>query len=507
LPSKAAGKSTLKRPRAIVAERLSIELFKGSNRPLFVQVKEQIHDLIANGVLLPGMRLPPVRDLAKQLNVNQITVAKAYRELAVSSLIEGRRGGGSFVRSYGQQSPVTNRASDATPWPLLAERLFELSRAPGVISFSSNYPAVDHATVREFQQCVASITGDALESCFHYDAPLGRLDLRNQIQTYLANEGIDVDANNIMITSGGQQAIDLVARALASSASSVAIEQPSYYGAINAFRGVRARMLEVPLESDGIDLEVLERHLVRDRARVIYTNPTFQNPTGITMSKEKRQALLALARRFGAVILEDDHSHELRFTGADVPSIRSLAENEDLVLYTRGFGKTLLPGMRLGYVVMPDALRQKMLMVKSHVDLHCNNFVQDAVAKYFANEGYVKTLKRMRETYGAHQRRLYKSLVEGMPPGTTINKPEGGLSFWLTLPEGADVSELYFRAVRRGVAFVSGDVFYAMPSHPRSLRISFGLNPEGELEEGVQRLCSVVEDLLGRRTHRSLVMM
>jgi 2-aminoadipate transaminase len=506
LRSKTAAKSPLKRPRAIIAEPLSIELFKGSNRPLFVQIKEQVHDLIANGVLLPGMRLPPVRDLAKQLNVNQITVAKAYRELADGNLLEGRRGGGSFVRSYGQQSPVTDRAAAASG-PLLAERLFELSRAPGVISFSSNYPTVDRATVSEFQQCAASITGDALESCFHYDAPLGRPDLRSQIQLYLANEGINVDAENIMVTSGGQQAIDLVARALGSSDSSVAIEQPSYYGAINAFRGVRARMLEVPLESDGMDLAVLERHLIRDRARVIYTNPTFQNPTGITMSKEKRQALLALARRFGAVILEDDHSHELRFTGADIPSIRSLAGDDDLVFYVRGFGKTLLPGMRLGYVVMPEALRQRMLMVKSHADLHCNNFIQDTVAKYLANNGYIKALKRMRETYGAHQRRLYKSLVEGMPSGTTINKPEGGLSFWLTLPEGADVSELYFRAVRRGVAFVSGDVFYAMPSHPRSLRISFGLNPEEELEEGVQRLCSVVEDLLGRRTDRSLVMM
>jgi 2-aminoadipate transaminase len=212
-----------------------------------------------------------------------------------------------------------------------------------------------------------------------------------------------------------------------------------------------------------------------------------------------------LARRHRTAILEDDHSRELRFTGQSVPTICSLAGDSDHVLYARSFGKTFLPGMRLGFLVMPDALRHRLLGAKASADLHCNNLIQEAAALYLSHGGYTNVLARMREKYGQRQRLLCESLVSGMPVGTVVARPEGGLSLWLTLPEGADVSELYYRAVRRGVAFVAGDVFYASPSHPRSLRISFGQNPPEELEEGVARLCSVVKDLLGRRSNRTLV--
>ena len=491
-------KSNVRRPRAIAAERLSISVSADNDRPLFAQIREQIRDYVFGGTLLPGMRLPPVRALAEQLGVNQVTVARAYRELAEGKLIEGRHGGGSFVRVYQQRVPVDNLANNVLP-PLLAERLFELSRAPGVIAFSSNYPAVDHLSLVELRECLSIAASEKLDRCLHYDPPLGRPELRKQIQIYLKKQGTNVDPDNVMVTSGGQQAIDLAVRALVEAGSPVVIEQPAYYGALNAFRGARARILEVPLEKDGMNLEILERHLVREKARVIYTNPTFQNPTGITMSEAKRRALLGLARRFGAVILEDDHSHELRFSGKEICAIRALADENDLVLYARGFGKTFLHGMRVGYLVMPDALRQKLLTVKANVDLHSNSFIQEAVALYLSRQNYVGALKRIRKKYAPRQRLLYNSLKADMPAGTLVNLPEGGLSLWLTLPKGAEVSELYFRAVRRGVAFVAGDVFYASPSNPRSLRISFGLNQAEEMEEGVSRLCSVVKDLLNHR--------
>lgn len=505
LARKITMKTSQKRPRAIAAEPLSLTLSGNNGRALFVQIREHVRDLIVCGTLLPGMRLPPVRALAQQLSVNQITVAKAYRELAKNNLIEGRRGGGSFVRASGNQMVVDSPADTTAP-PLLAERLFELARAPGVIAFTSNYPAVDDATIADFRDCILFAATEKLDACLHYDPPLGRPELRRQIQIYLKAQGIDTDADNVMVTSGAQQAIDLSVRTLVPPGAPVIVEQPAYYGVINALRGARARILEVPLESDGMDLEILKNHLIRDRARLIYTNPTFQNPTGITMSEEKRRALLSLAREFGAVILEDDHSPELRFSGKAVPAIRALADENDPVLYARGFGKVFLPGSRLGYLVVPDALRRKLLMAKAHTDLHSNSFMQEAVARYFALHTYPKLLEGLREKYGRYQHLLYDGLVTGMPSGTKVSQPEGGLSLWLTLPEGADVSELYFRAVRRGVAFVSGEVFYPSQSNSRSLRISFGLNRSEELQEGVERLCSVVKDLLSRRNARTPAM-
>lgn len=496
-------KESFRRPRAIAAERLTIALTSTNGRPLFTQIHERIRDLIDSGTLLPGMRLPPVRALAGQLGVNQATVAKAYRELVAGNLIEGRGGGGSLVRTFEQQTAQSPPESGRRP--LLAERLFELAHAPGVIAFSSNYPAVDQTCIDEFRGCLTTAAKEKLDACFHYDPPLGRPELRKQIHAYLKNEGTDIDHDNIMVTSGAQQAIDLAVRAIVKPGSAVVIEQPAYYGIINALVGARARIIEVPVQQDGMDLEILERHLMRNQVNLIYTNPTFQNPTGVTMSREKRIALLALARRHRTAILEDDHSHELRFTGQSVPTICSLAGDSDHVLYARSFGKTFLPGMRLGFLVMPDALRHRLLGAKASADLHCNNLIQEAAALYLSHGGYTNVLARMREKYGQRQRLLCESLVSGMPVGTVVARPEGGLSLWLTLPEGADVSELYYRAVRRGVAFVAGDVFYASPSHPRSLRISFGQNPPEELEEGVARLCSVVKDLLGRRSNRTLV--
>jgi 2-aminoadipate transaminase len=498
---KTSKRTSQKRPRAIVAERISLKLSDSSGQPLFIQIRDHVRDLIVSGALVDGMRLPPVRALAQQLNVNQITVAKAYRELAAAGFIEGRRGGGSFVRAVQTYSPA--QTPDVSGHPLLAERLFELARAPGVIAFTSNYPAIEEATAADFRECIKFAAAQKLDSCFRYDPPLGRPELRQQIRLFLLHQSIATDPDNIIVTSGAQQAIDLSARALVPPGAPVIVERPAYYGAINALRGVRARIIEVPVEHDGINLEVLRAHLIREQARFIYTNPTFQNPTGLTMSEEKRRSLLSLAREFNAIIFEDDHSPELRFSGKAVPAIRALADENDPVLYARGFGKVFLPGCRLGFLVAPDALRRKLLIAKAHADLHTNSFIQEVAARYLATCDLAKTAEQLRAKFGRRQRLLYNGLASGMPDGTMINQPEGGLSLWLTLPQGADVSELYFRAVRRGVAFVAGDVFHATPSDSRSLRVSFGLNQPEELHEGVERLCSVVKDLLSRRHARA----
>lgn len=499
--AKAVKRPSQKRPRAIVAERISFKLLDADGLPIFLQIRDHVRDLITSGALVKGMRLPPVRALAQQLKVNQITVARAYRELVVSGFVEGRRGGGSFVRAAQPFSPA--QMPEFSAGPLLAERLFELARAPGVIAFTSNYPAVEDGVAGDFRECIRFAASEKLDSCFRYDPPHGRPEFRRQIQLFLRHQSINADLDNIIVTSGAQQAIELSGRALVPPDAAVIMERPAYYGAINALRSVRARIIEVPVEHDGLNLDVLRTLLKRERPHFIYTNPTFQNPTGATMSLKKRRALLALAREFNAIIFEDDHSPELRFSGKPVPAIRSFADGNDPIIYARGFGKVFLPGSRLGFLVVPDALRSKILMVKAHADLHTNSFMQEATARYLATCDLAKVTRRLRDKFGGRQRLLYDGLISGMPAGTTVSQPEGGLSLWLTLPRGADVSELYFRAVRRGVAFVAGDVFHATPSDSRSLRVSFGFNPPEELHEGIERLCSVVRDLLSQREARA----
>jgi len=182
-----------------------------------------------------------------------------------------------------------------------------------------------------------------------------------------------------------------------------------------------------------------------------------------------------------------------------------LSDADDNVFYVRGFGKVFLPGTRLGYVVTPAHARRPLLALKAHGDLHTNGIMQEAMARFLIRRSHPKILDRMKKTYAATQRQLIRSLSDGMPPGTLIGRPEGGLSLWLTLPEGTEVSELYYRAVRRGVAFVAGEVFYASHVNPRTLRVSFGLVDNGVLEEGVARLCSVAKDLMRPRSTMSAI--
>jgi DNA-binding transcriptional MocR family regulator len=474
---------------------------KGGPRPVVVQIREQITGLIANGDLAAGMRLPPVRDLAHQLGLNQMTVAKAYKDLGESGFVEGRRGGGTFVREANEVGAKRHRrvAVDGEVRPLLAERLFELGRAPGVIAFTGNFPRPEPASVDEFRACLAAVMDrnvSDLAASFSYGPPAGQPELRRRIAAFLQPQDIHAAADDVIVTSGAQQAIDLVMRSLVAPGSPVVVERPAYHGAINAMRSAGARIFEIPLDSDGMDLTLLESVLSRHRPRLIYTNPTFHNPTGVTTSLDKRRALLALAQRYGAAILEDDHSPELRYAGEPVPPIRGLPGAEATVFYARGFGKVFLPGMRLGFLVVPPDARRSLLVAKANTDLHTNILMQEALALYLARGRYPTFVRALQSAYAERQRQLCDSLRAGMPADTLIEVPQGGLSIWLTLPQGADVSKLYFRSVRRGVAFVAGDVFYASRPDPRTLRVSFGLNDPAELQEGVSRLCSVAHDLL-----------
>src|ERR1700722_10078877 len=265
-------------PRAQAPAEMNVEVTRHVGGPLFVQLREQIQVLVARGALAPGDRLPPVRTLAAQLNVNQITVARAYSELSDLGVVEGRRGGGTFVceRAVVVAKKAPDQNVEGAFRPLLADRLFELSRAPGVIAFTSNYPFVGTDMIEEFRACVRLAAGRDFENCFHYEPPLGRLAARQEISRYLDSRGMDVDPEKIVVTSGAQQAIDLAVRSVVEPGTPVIVERPAYYGALNALRGAGAEILEAPLDGDGIDLQSVESHLVKHQARLIYVNPTFQ---------------------------------------------------------------------------------------------------------------------------------------------------------------------------------------------------------------------------------------
>jgi 2-aminoadipate transaminase len=467
------------------------------------QIRRHLAGLIESRRLPPAAPLPPVRALAATLGVNPMTVAKAYRELAVAGLVEGRGRSGTRVRTARPSpAPQSQRSlpRDRHARVSTSERLFELARAPNVIALTGNYPRPEDSGAPEFQACVAElVSGPLAANYFRYDPPAGRRELQESLSGFVASAGIDCPPGRIIITAGGQQAIDLVLRSVGGQrGASVVVERPAYFGILNAIRSAGLRAHEVPVGPAGMDLDILESVLDQHGPRLICVNPTFHNPTGTTMPIENRRRLLALARQHGALILEDDHCPELRFDGEQVPALAALEGAADLVFYARGFGKAFVPGIRLGFLLAPVSHLRPLLATKAAADLQSTALMQGALARFFARGHHQTAMNRLLSAYAPRREQMLRALADCLPQAIRVHPTAGGLSLWLTMDRGAPASELYYCAAGHGVAFAAGEAFYARPPAELTLRISFGLTPPEQIAEGAERLGNSLRDLLER---------
>jgi 2-aminoadipate transaminase len=319
----------------------------------------------------------------------------------------------------------------------------------------------------------------------------------------LAGEGISVSRQNLLVTAGGSQGIDLATHLLVDPGDPVIVEAPTFIGALQTFRNLEADLYEVPLDGDGMDTEALGRLLAQlkaqgKRPKFIYTIPTFQNPAGITLSRARREALVELARQYGTMILEDDAYSELRIDGERSPSLYSL-DPEGAVIQVRTFSKILAAGLRLGYLVAPKELLPRLLPLK--VDVGTSPFAT-YLAATFAGDGkgsFERLQRHIEELRGVYRERrdaIMTALEEYAPPGVEWTHPEGGFYTWLTLPEGLDTGALLPKAAEAGVAYIPGASYFARGDGRRHLRLAFSFLPSAELTEGVRRLSRVIYEAL-----------
>jgi len=469
-----------------------------SDATLPTRIKDALIQRISSGAVAAGTRLPTIRQLAQSLGVNPMTVAKAYKALADLGYVESRGSGGTFARmprtGGGTQHIEAANAANVGP-AVLSRQLFSLARAPGVIGFTTNYPDPKLADVAAFRTCLGEIAADNSMRWFRYDPATGRDELRYELVRFLARRGIISKMEEIIVTAGGQQALDLVARAHVMPGDAVVVERPTYFGGLNVLRAARARVLEVPLQPDGLDVARFQDIAETYRPRLLYINPTFHNPSGVTTSLAKRQRILEIARRYGIAILEDDHCPELRFAGEPVPSFKSLADPSEPVFYAAGFGKSLIPGIRLGFLLPPLGGGGPVTALKATTDLQSTAIIQGALALYLERGSHVRHIPAMLDVYRKRQRILLDALRKYMPEAAPARAPDGGLSLWITLPARADLSNMYFLAAQSGVAFASGDSFVASSDDTRHVRLSFGLTKDEDIPEGVRRLATVVSEL------------
>jgi 2-aminoadipate transaminase len=380
--------------------------------------------------------------------------------------------------------------------------LMAVTVRPEVISLAGGLPDTSTFDPELFTSLLAQVpTAQALQ----YGPSEGLLGVREAITHVMAAENMSVDPDDVIVTTGGQQAIDLVTKALVDPGDVVIAEAPTYPGAVPTFCSYEADVIQIEMDADGMVIEALEETLARlDREgrqpKFIYTIPTFQNPAGVTMSLARRRRLVALARERELIVLEDNPYGMLRYEGEALPTLRSLevpagcTDDNDFVIYTGTMSKILSPGVRVGWLVAPRPLLHKLILGKQSSDLCSSTLTQHFVAAYFATADWRGYIDQLRELY--HRRRdvILDALAEHLPAAASWTRPQGGLFIWVTLPDYIDTTDLLARALAENVAFVPGEAAFADGRGEHSMRLNFSSSTDDDIREGVRRIGKIVAE-------------
>ena len=370
---------------------------------------------------------------------------------------------------------ISRRAQQLTSSAI--REILKVTERPEVISFAGGLPSPASFPVAAMEAATARVFADNPQAALQYAATEGYLPLRE----FVARRH-DVSVERVLITTGSQQALDLIAKVMIDPGSKVMVETPSYLGALQAFSLFEPEFVSIPSDDKGLLPEALTPELTAG-ARFLYALPNFQNPTGRRLPLERRQALVARAQELGVLLVEDDPYGALSYTGDQLPSLLSM--NPDGVIYMGSFSKILAPGMRLGYVIAPPELHFKLCQAKQASDLHTPTFTQ-RVAYETVRDGLLDThIPTIRELYGKQCQTMLDALARHMPEGVSWNTPEGGMFIWMELPEGLDSMVILEEAVRRNVAYVPGAPFYANNPKRNALRLAFVTVPAERIEQGV----------------------
>jgi 2-aminoadipate transaminase len=367
--------------------------------------------------------------------------------------------------------------------------LLALTERSGVISFAGGLPAPELFDVTGLRAAFATVLGgDGAAGALQYSTTEGNPLLRAAIADRLSARGVPTDADDLLITNGSQQALMLVATVLLEPGDRVLVEEPSYLAALQCFQLARARCVPVPCDDDGLIPEALESLIDEHRPKLLYTVPTFHNPTGRTLPLERRRRLVELADRAALWVVEDDPYGELRYAGVPVAPLASLTQSGGRVLSISTLSKTVAPGLRLGWVRAPGPLLRPLTIAKQAADLHSSTIDQAAAAVWLAATDLDAHVARLCAAYGARRDALLNGLSDALPPGSTHNWPEGGMFVWARLPDGWDAAALLPRALERDVAYVPGQHFFSGPPDRASLRLSFTTHDPDEIGRGLERL-------------------
>ncbi len=496
--------------------RSLIHLDRDSDEPLYRQISQRVREAIVSGELTEGTRLPTERALAHELGVNRTTVMNAYNQLASEGFIEGHVGRGTLVKhGYIREDEYFEQEMPSWLFELAAgeelalgadarvlSELTTIDDQEEVISFASGSPAPDMLPGTLIRTIIDEELAGAIQRALGYCPVEGLQSLRRSIAMRMRRRDVIVGPHNILILSGSTQGIGLIARLLLNPGDEVVVETPTYLGAVQAFRALGARVIGIPVDNDGMRVDLLESILARRTPRFIYTQPTFQNPTGTVMSSERRHRLLTLARRYQIPIIEDDPYGELYF-GDKAPQPLKALDTSDYVLYLSTCSKILAPGLRVAWLAAPEQMIERLSLHKQVFDLNTNAIGQWLVAEIMKRGALDEHLPLVRQQYKQKRDLMLRAIRTCWPGEIRVNTPDGGFHLWCRLPITLGARTLLRETAQHHVAFVVGEPFHVDGGGHHAIRLSFSSPLTRNIETGIQRIGTVMYATLARRSQRS----
>ncbi|MGC4190223.1 MAG: PLP-dependent aminotransferase family protein [Thermomicrobiales bacterium] len=487
------------------------------SKPLHLDLVEDLIARIDRGEWERGERIPSVRELASEFSMSTFTVSRAIRQLTSAGRVQTVQGKGTFVVSDAAEravaringderngfgavdlswqnallrKPASTRASQIVQ-PLI--RSSQLSS--DMIVLASGGETSDVLPTHSLQAAWKGLLSDVQSEMIGGWAAEGELPTREWIAQYLTGTGIETAADNVIVTSGGQQALSLVAQTLLEPDDTVLVERPMYLFALSILDSLGVRCIDVAVNEDGTWIDSAGDLIERFRPKLVLTVPTGQVPTGITMPSSRRRQLLAAARKHGIIILEDDHASEMTYEGAAPPAIKSF-DAHGHVIYAKSFSKITLPALRIGAIVAEGLVLDALKHAKLISDRYTSTIIQSAFLAYVNRSSFSRDLQRYRTIYGERRDAMLDAMQREMPSGVTWTHPVSGFHLWLTMPSGISAQEVAVRAAANGVLVARGGAFFAQGDPDTGVRLTFTSNDPERIRIGIQRLARAIEDAM-----------
>jgi DNA-binding transcriptional MocR family regulator len=465
---------------------------KNSSIPLYIQLYNSIKKMIESEQLKEGEKLPSIRSLAKELNVNNITVVNAYNLLEKEGYIFSVKGSGTYVRYGNYDEP--QYLEDNRDVQMMAEGVLPISK--DCINFASVSPTPELFPIEEFKQSLIEVLDRDKGKAFVYPEINGYEPFRISISSFLnKNYHMNVDKDQVVVISGGQQGIDIITKTLVSPGDYILVENPTYSAAIASFKSRGAKIIGIPILEDGIDIDVLDEYAKKYKPKFLYMMTNYQSPTTYSYSEEKKKELIRLSEKYNFYVIEDDFLTDLSYDNKKNEPLKSI-DNLDKVIYIKSFSKIFMPGLRIGFLTVPKDLLTSIIKAKHTSDISSSGFLQRAFDLYLRKGYWQKHIENIKRVYAKKYNTMTEELKKLNKYNISFHNPKGGLSLWIRLPEEIDAIDLYNECIKSNLAVVPGKIFFVDDSlYSNYIRVSFSAVSDEEIVQGI----SILENNLKKK--------